>query len=70
MPEPVLMKLSAYVIALEPISTAYFFNPSRQSVSTCIPPIVPPQWLEKHVPAATNARYHRRIVAGDVFFAA
>jgi hypothetical protein len=70
MPEPVFIKLSAYVTALEPISTAYFFNPSHQSVSTCIPPIVPIQWLGKHVLAATNTRYHTRIVGGDVFFAA
>jgi hypothetical protein len=32
MPEPVVMKLGVYIIASEPISTAYFINPSHQSV--------------------------------------
>jgi hypothetical protein len=29
MPEPVFMKLGTYIMAPEPISTAYFVNPSR-----------------------------------------
>jgi hypothetical protein len=32
MPEPICMKPGMYVMAPEPISTAYFINPSQQSV--------------------------------------
>jgi hypothetical protein len=32
MPEPIFMKLGMYITAPEPISTAYFINPSHQSV--------------------------------------
>jgi hypothetical protein len=35
----------------EPISTAYFINPSHQSVSVCVSPII-----GKSVTAATNTR--------------
>jgi hypothetical protein len=41
MPEPVLMKLDMYIMAPELISTAYFINPSRQSVCLHVyPPII------------------------------
>jgi hypothetical protein len=33
--EPIFMKLCMYIMAPEPISTAYFINPSSQSVSIC-----------------------------------
>jgi hypothetical protein len=51
MPERIFMKLCMYIKAFEPISTAYFINPSHQSVSVCI---VARQRLSKHVTAATN----------------
>jgi hypothetical protein len=33
MPKPTFMKLCVYIMTPEPISTAYFINPSHQSVS-------------------------------------
>jgi hypothetical protein len=36
MRERLLMKVSIYVMASEPISTVYFINPSHQSVSVCV----------------------------------
>jgi hypothetical protein len=38
MPQPVFIKLDMYIMAPEPISKAYFINPSHQSVSVCVPP--------------------------------
>jgi hypothetical protein len=32
MPEPIFIKLGLYIMAPEPMSTAYFINPSHQSV--------------------------------------
>jgi hypothetical protein len=32
MPEPIFMKLGMYVMVPEPISAAYFINPTHQSV--------------------------------------
>jgi hypothetical protein len=32
MAEPIFMKLTMYIMALEPISTAYFINPSNRPV--------------------------------------
>jgi hypothetical protein len=32
MPEPIFIKLNMYIMAPEPISTAYFINPSHHSV--------------------------------------
>jgi hypothetical protein len=44
-----------YVMAPEPISTAYFINPSRKSLCLCVyPHIIARQALSKHVPAAKN----------------
>jgi hypothetical protein len=51
-PEPVFLKLVIYIMALEPISTAYFINPSHQSVSGCVSPIVARQQLDKSTTAA------------------
>jgi hypothetical protein len=40
-PEPIFMKLRLYIMAPEPISKAYFINPSHQSVCLyAYPPIV------------------------------
>jgi hypothetical protein len=51
MPEPIFMKLGTYITEPEPISTAYFMNPSHQPVYT---PIVARQRLGRSVTAATN----------------
>jgi hypothetical protein len=41
MAEPVFMKLGVYIMAPEPIWTAYSINPSRESVCLYLyPPIV------------------------------
>jgi hypothetical protein len=55
MPPPIFMKLGTYIIAPEPIWTAYFINPSHQSV--CLygnPSIVARQRLCKNNTAATK----------------
>jgi hypothetical protein len=63
-----LMKLGMYIVASEPIWTAYFLNPSHQSVCLYVYfPVVSRQRLCKHVPAATNTRNNRRIVGPVVF---
>jgi hypothetical protein len=54
-PEPIFMKLCIYILTLELIWTAYFINPSHQSV--CLYRICTPlsrQRLGKNVTAATN----------------
>jgi hypothetical protein len=66
MPDPIFMKLGMYIMAPELVSTAYFINPSHESV--CLyPPNVARQWLGKHVPAAT--RNNRKNIGGVVFYA-
>jgi hypothetical protein len=52
--EPVFMKLGMSIMALEPITTAYFINLSHQSVSVCISSIIARQRLGKNVTAETN----------------
>jgi hypothetical protein len=54
---------------LSQFSTAYFGNPSHQSVYllfnssvTCIPLVIAGQWLAKHVPSTTNTHNNRRNV--------
>jgi hypothetical protein len=55
MPEPFFMKLGTYIIAPEPISTAYFINPSHQSVCLCMYSlIVARQRIGNNVAVATN----------------
>jgi hypothetical protein len=57
MDEPIFMKLGMYIMAPEPISTAYFINPSPQSACLCVhPPLVVTQWLGEDVNAATNTQ--------------
>jgi hypothetical protein len=55
MPKPVFMKPGMYIMAHEPISTAYFINPTHQSV--CLH-VCPPSFLGngsvKNVTVATN----------------
>jgi hypothetical protein len=66
-----LTKLGMYITAPQPISTAYFINPSHQSVclyeSMCISPIVARQRLGKHVPATTFTRDNKRTADGVSF---
>jgi hypothetical protein len=57
MPEPIFMKLGMYITALEPFSTAYFINPSCQSVYLyAYTPSVARQRLSKNVTVATNTQ--------------
>jgi hypothetical protein len=66
--EPIFMKLGMYIMAPEPISTAYFINSFRLCVCKCIPLIVARQRLSRHFLAATNTGNNRRIVGGVVFY--
>jgi hypothetical protein len=51
------MKLVMYIMAPEPISTAYFVNPSHDSMCLYVySPICGRQRLSKHVPMATSAQ--------------
>jgi hypothetical protein len=55
MAEPIFMKLGMYIMAPEPISTAYFINPSyRPQCLHVYPPVVSRQRLGKNVSVATN----------------
>jgi hypothetical protein len=55
MSELVFMKLGMYIMAPEPVSLAYFINPSHQSLCPYVyPPIVARQQLDKNVTVATN----------------
>jgi hypothetical protein len=58
------MKLGMHTMALEPVSTAYFINPSHQFV--CLYMYLVRQPLGKHVPLATNARNNKNV--GRVVF--
>jgi hypothetical protein len=70
MSEPNFMKLGMYIMAPEPISTAYFINPSHQFVCLYVSlPTVAMQRLGKHVLAARNTRNSRRIVGRVVIYA-
>jgi hypothetical protein len=49
------MKLGMYIMAREPISTAYFINPFHHSVCLYVcPHLVTRQWLGKKVTAAKH----------------
>jgi hypothetical protein len=56
MPEPIIMKLGMYIMASEPISTAYFIIPPPIYVSVYVSPTVARQRLGKNVTAATNTQ--------------
>jgi hypothetical protein len=60
------MKLGMYIMAPEPISTAYFINSSNLSV--CVSPVVARQRLRKNVTEVTNTRNNR--IVGRVIFCA
>jgi hypothetical protein len=78
MPEPVFMKLCMFIMATEPISTAYFTNPSNLPMCLYVYPSycckatarlsVSLQRLCKHVPETTNARCNSRIVGRLIFY--
>jgi hypothetical protein len=71
MAEPVFMQLGMYIMAPEPISTAYFINPCHQSVCLYVYLfIVARQRLGKNVSAATNTRRYNRRIVGRVVFCA
>jgi hypothetical protein len=83
MAEPIFMKIYVYIMTSEPISTAYFINPSHQSACLYVyppivtkqrlcknPSIVARQRLGKNVTVATNTyANNRRTVGGVVFYA-
>jgi hypothetical protein len=61
-----------YVMTTEPISAAYFINPSTQSLCPYVYEytfIVARKLLGKHVPAATNTHNDTRIIWGVLFYA-
>jgi hypothetical protein len=59
--------LVMYITTRKPISTAFFMNPSHQSVCLYVHlPIVATQWLDENVPVATNTQAIRERV---VFYA-
>jgi hypothetical protein len=61
------MKFVTYIMAYEPIPTAYFINPSHQCVSVCVSMcIVATQRLGRQVPVAMNKNINKRIFGGIV----
>jgi hypothetical protein len=68
MAEPIFMKLSMFNMAPESISTAYFINPSHQSLCLYVYLfVVARQLFGKHVTAEMNTRNNIIIVGRDVF---
>jgi hypothetical protein len=55
MPEQIFMELGMYIMAPEPISMAYFINPSYQNVPLCASPCHCWQGIGKNVTTATHA---------------
>jgi hypothetical protein len=65
---PVFMKLGMHITAPEPISTAYFINPSHQSVCLYVyPHTVARQQLGKNVTASMNT-HATTVELLDVFY--
>jgi hypothetical protein len=62
MAEPIFMKLGMYIMAPEPISTAYFINPSRQSVCLYVYPRIVASW--KYVSYCNARGKHTGVVMG------
>jgi hypothetical protein len=66
---PTVMKLGMYNMATEPIITAYFINPSHQSVCLCVyPPIVARQRLGKKKSYRGNEYACKSIIVRRVVF--
>jgi hypothetical protein len=58
------MKVGVYIMAPERISTAYFINPSNQSVSLYMyPPLVATQRLSKIPPTVARQRLNKNFAA-------
>jgi hypothetical protein len=68
MPDSIFMKLDMYIMALEPISTAYFINPSRQALCLCILLFLS-NGSAKRYRRNEYTRNNTRIVGGIVFYA-
>jgi hypothetical protein len=63
------MKLGMYIMAPEPTSSAYFINPSHQSVALiAYPSLVARQLLVKNFTAETSRHKNRRIVECIFFY--
>jgi hypothetical protein len=60
MHEPICMKLGKYIMALEPISTAYLINPFHQSMRLYV--YAARQQLGKNVTAATNIQATKELL--------
>jgi hypothetical protein len=68
--EPIFINLGMYIMAPKPISTAYFINPSHQSMCLYVyPSMIVRQRLGKNFTAATNARNNSIIVGRVVLYA-
>jgi hypothetical protein len=64
MAQPIFMKLGAYIMALEPVSTAYCVNPSHQSVCLYVYPlIVARQRLGKNPLIVARQRFCENVTA-------
>jgi hypothetical protein len=58
------MKLGVCIMAPEPISVAYFLNPSHQSVCLYVyPPVIARQWLSKNPPIIARERLGKNVTA-------
>jgi hypothetical protein len=83
MPEAIFMKPGMYIMASEPISTAYFINPSHQSVYVYVYPLsllgngsvktLSRQWTHATIEELLDASFTMRSVSyrgkvGDYFF--
>jgi hypothetical protein len=66
MPKLIFVKVGKYIIAPEPISTAYFISVSHQSV--CLYVHVARQRLRKNFTSETNTQVKIKKVAGRVVF--
>jgi hypothetical protein len=67
--EPVFMNLGMYILATEPITTAFSIYVVTQSISLlCIRPSAYRLRLSGNVTTATNTRKNRRIIAGVLFY--
>jgi hypothetical protein len=70
MTEHIFMKFGMYIVAPEPISTAYFINRPHQSLSIGVSHIVARQRLGKYVTSVTNTHATiRELLRGVVFYA-
>jgi hypothetical protein len=69
-PEPIFMKLGTYIMAAEPISTAYFINSSHQPVSVCVSRILLGNGSAKKRNGGNEYTRNNRRIVGRVVFSA